>query len=297
VHIFNRSRGMDRVGRSARRRRRAALMEKSMSLDKMKKQAKNLRRLLPDFMREHTGELQLSPCLELVARSHGFPNWHAASSLSPTSPPVHGKVTTSPAFVVLPLNLEYDVQQIVEYSESGTEKPAREHRFLHIDVAASIEDVSDELSDFMEETGLLDWETPPADMSLQLVALCERLVRVQPAFLDGYAHLAVGLLHLGEYDRVLERLLPLYEGVVGAFPDGKKFAGRISYAYLTNRPFHRIAANLVIAAYRSRTARGDKLGAAIARQMYGWWPNDNIGFRFMLSASDFTKANEEQWRR
>ncbi len=50
-----------------------------MSIDSLKKQAKNLKRLMPDFLALHTSaQHSLADCQELIARIHGYPNWHAA---------------------------------------------------------------------------------------------------------------------------------------------------------------------------------------------------------------------------
>ena len=60
-----------------------------MSLESLKKQAKNLLRLLPGFVQQNSTGLQLAHCQELVAQVHGYPNWHAATKrLSESEPSV-----------------------------------------------------------------------------------------------------------------------------------------------------------------------------------------------------------------
>jgi hypothetical protein len=50
-----------------------------MSIDQLRKQAKNLHRFLPAFVAEHGNTaLTLSACQELAARINGYPNWHEA---------------------------------------------------------------------------------------------------------------------------------------------------------------------------------------------------------------------------
>ncbi len=49
-----------------------------MSIDKLKKQSKNLLDLLPAFIQTHAQGVSLSSCQELVAQISGYPNWHAA---------------------------------------------------------------------------------------------------------------------------------------------------------------------------------------------------------------------------
>ena len=56
----------------------AALVGEDMSIDKLKKQSKNLLDLLPAFIQTHAQGVSLSSCQELVAQISGYPNWHAA---------------------------------------------------------------------------------------------------------------------------------------------------------------------------------------------------------------------------
>lgn len=51
-----------------------------MSIDHLKKQAKNLHHLLPDFITHHPDGGKLSDSMELIAKTHGFPSLHAAQT-------------------------------------------------------------------------------------------------------------------------------------------------------------------------------------------------------------------------
>lgn len=51
-----------------------------MSIEHLKKQAKNLSRLLPQHLTDHAKPDTLAACQELIAAVHGFPSWHAAIS-------------------------------------------------------------------------------------------------------------------------------------------------------------------------------------------------------------------------
>lgn len=58
-----------------------------MSIESLKKQAKNVLRLLPGFVQANGSSLQLAQCQELVAQLHGYPSWFAAGQrLQATSP-------------------------------------------------------------------------------------------------------------------------------------------------------------------------------------------------------------------
>lgn len=49
-----------------------------MSIDHLKKRAKNLSRLLPDHLKTHEKPEALAACQELAACVDGYPSWHAA---------------------------------------------------------------------------------------------------------------------------------------------------------------------------------------------------------------------------
>ncbi len=271
-----------------------------MPLDKLKKQAKNLHRLLPDFVREHKTELQLAHCQELIARINGFPNWHVAVSrvdepsgnkLSDTAP-VRG-IDLAGLFVDLVVTVNAGDGVGLEGDDDGHYSPAA-NQFLTVSTHPSIEKEIDELDEFLDTSGWRDWDSPPVELAQELIQLCEELIRRQPSFLDGYAHLAVALMHMGKHREVLERFLPVYEKVVFKFPDAKKFRGLISYSELENRPFHRLAMNLVVSAYEHGTLKSNAIGAKIARQLYAWWPNDNLGFRFMLTAAEYATSKVDE---
>ena len=51
-----------------------------MSLARLKKQSKNLARLLPEHIKKHPNGGPLSACQELIARADGFPSWHTATT-------------------------------------------------------------------------------------------------------------------------------------------------------------------------------------------------------------------------
>ena len=50
------------------------------SIEHIKKQAKNLKRILPVFIKQDVFDLNLATCQELIAQIHGFPNWHAITN-------------------------------------------------------------------------------------------------------------------------------------------------------------------------------------------------------------------------
>lgn len=57
-----------------------------MSIDKIKKQARNLKRDLPAYIAEHPDGGTLTQVMDLVARSSGYPNLHAATEAAKAAP-------------------------------------------------------------------------------------------------------------------------------------------------------------------------------------------------------------------
>lgn len=51
-----------------------------MTIDFIKRQAKQAAKVLPEFLKQNTFPLSHTQCLELVSRLHGFPNYHAAQA-------------------------------------------------------------------------------------------------------------------------------------------------------------------------------------------------------------------------
>jgi len=62
-----------------------------LSLDHFKQQAKNLQRLLPTYCAN--GNFPLAICQEIIARTHGYPSWHAAQARAGTSNAVDAPAT------------------------------------------------------------------------------------------------------------------------------------------------------------------------------------------------------------
>ena len=67
-----------------------------MSIARLKKQSKNLFRLLPEHIKKHPGGGPLSACQELIARTEGLPSWHVAMSRHESaSPPVKPRLLST----------------------------------------------------------------------------------------------------------------------------------------------------------------------------------------------------------
>lgn len=255
-----------------------------MSIEHLKKQAKNLKKRLPDFVKRHSsGVAPLAEFQELIAQASGYPSWHAAAQ-SLSERPSSGTPVRRDA--VIEIRSEHEYLYITEFTIKGEEKSPREfdcvlfqpedHSLLNI--------VTSSLDRFLEEEGSSEDfgdYGPPVEHSQALANLCKGLIRRNSSFLDGYAHLANAQFWLGEHDETIKVCRPVFDQVSSLLPEG--FKGRIPYSRLENRPFHRLAHSLVLAYYGLKSAAGDKQALLLAKQMLKWWPNDNLGFRFLLT--------------
>ena len=111
----------------------------------------------------------------------------------------------------------------------------------------------------------------------RLIRCCQRLTSTEPAFLDGYAHWVGALVALNHGAEAVAVARPVFDTAVTLVPAA--FKGYIPYSFLENRPFHRLAVNMLLA--YDQVNQPDE-AKAIAQRMLKWWPNDNIGFRFLL---------------
>lgn len=147
--------------------------------------------------------------------------------------------------------------------------------------------VNDELDDILDQvsSGMRDLTEIPRSGLTQLAKACERLVKREPAFLDGYAHWVGALIEQGHYEKALEVGLPAlnaaFEILDGAPKKCKRY--KLNYYDLPNRPFYRLAYNLVLAFYGIKD--NDK-AKELAQKMLKLWPKDNSGFRFLLTPLD-----------
>lgn len=254
-----------------------------MSIDHLKKQAKNLKAALPAFLQLHpSGVAPLASFQELVAQISGYPSWHAASrGRSGATDDIGNR---KPA-LSLGITVAFERMYVTEYTADGSEKPSREVRcaVFYPDDQAAHERSVDQLDGFIEEYGSSEEfgdDGPPAHHSRELKGLCSKLVASDHSFIDGHAHLCIALWRLGDFQAAINAGRPVYDQLCAMLP--RPFSGRVPYHHLENRPFHRLSHVLVLAYYGLKTLEGDREALLLAKRMLKWWPNDNLGFRFLL---------------
>lgn len=249
-----------------------------MSIDHLKKQAKALKRLSPEFFKSHGEAPSLAACQELIARCSGYASWHEAVSARKTTDlmsarrPLESKV--DPA-------LKWDVKIYSESFDVGEVLPAvRFEDCMSEIVYAQVE----ELHDFEERasrTAELDGRSGlSAEAAEGLIALCDRLLQANPLLMDAYASKVGALSSLKRYEEAIEAGRTAFDSAATLLPatDGL----RVSYYELANRPFHRLAFAIAYASLQVDDSAEKERGKLIAETMLKWWPNDNMGFRFLL---------------
>ncbi|MBK7656692.1 MAG: hypothetical protein IPJ18_18320 [Betaproteobacteria bacterium] len=252
-----------------------------MSIDHLKKQAKNLHKLLPEFVQKHgLGTLKLSDCQELIAQINGYGSWHSAVNQG-----------TRPRFAQVVLTDFYEVYFEKSSSQDVTasgnvRRGSNTFAMLYPRDYDQLELATDELDEILDAP---DWpDSPDTKPSAQAcrsrVARCEKLIAKYPGLIDGYAHWAIGMSHQGQHRETAECLQPIFDQLITMFSGSSDV--RLPYSSLENRPIHRLAHSLVFANYKLATVEGAAKAKSVATTMLKLWPNDNIGFRYLLDGLD-----------
>ena len=264
-------------------------MEWIMSIEQAKKQAKNLRRLLPAFLAEHPEGGKLAEFQELIARTHGYPSFHAMSEAHKAT---DQKRPDSPGLGAL-FVAYHGIQSWPMYDLNGNPKKPKKMAYgqLGLDVTGySGENILDKVTDQFDEacdmegglTGDFD-DYSPKSLN-KLLHLADKLTKQEPAFLDGFAFQVGAYVHIGQNKKDISLAEPLiasiFEMIAKCTEEHEAKEMLMPYSCLSNRPFHRLAHGLVLA-YLAERETGK--GISLAKRMFSLWPNDNIGFRFIIA--------------
>lgn len=267
-----------------------------MNIEHLRKQAKNLRTIYPDLVAENPDALSLSKAQEIIAKTHGFPSWHAVVGSCSTKTSRFNEaatpVETGESLVARALKAGYSFELSeksklpVELSEEdatptrfaiGQEATLRFRTMLDEKRVERETDKLDQLSEALGGmTGSFEEYTPAglrryAEAARAAVARC-------PLYVDGWNVLAGALFTQREYKKAIEVAEPVATSLLGMLPS-KGFV-QVCYGTLDNRPFYRIVhCYLLLLHALDRHAEADLL----AKRMYALWPNDNMGFRFLLT--------------
>lgn len=123
-----------------------------------------------------------------------------------------------------------------------------------------------------------DLTTLDYDELEHLILNCKALVKIEPAFLDGYAHWVGALVAQENFIEAIKVGEPVANAALDLIKVIPK-SYKLNYYCLANRPFFRLIHNLVLALYGdNKNTKAKKL----SEKMLELWPNDNVGFRFLL---------------
>jgi len=155
--------------------------------------------------------------------------------------------------------------------------------FLRKRDAASVDRadrVVDELADRLGNmTGDYSEYTPENLAALQVAA--RKAVARCPLYIDGWNRIAGSMLTQGKHDEALAVAEPVALALLDLLPTQGLI--QVCYGLLENRPFFRVVHCYLLLLDKARRHRE---ADALAQRMYGLWPNDNMGFRFLLTRAD-----------
>ncbi|MBX3700306.1 MAG: hypothetical protein KF903_04825 [Dokdonella sp.] len=266
-----------------------------MNVDHLRKQAKKLKTLYPELIKEFGATLTLSQALDVVARTHGFPSWHAIGNRTRSRPTPRAVGDAAEADIVPTAEIEKsyrweakaaaslvvkldDNADPIEYAE-GREYVLR-CRGLAVGHAVRLE--NDTFEDRCDQLGRItgDFSDYSPSALRSLVSAAHQAVDRCPAFVDGWNFLAGALFRAGLWRDSLAISEPIATGLLSGLPTSRSGVVQVCYGMLANRPFFRIAHCYLLGLHHAeRHVEADTL----AHRLYSLWPNDNMGFRFLLS--------------
>lgn len=224
------------------------------ALNKIKSQAK--------LIKSEQG-IQHSLALEIAAKEAGYENFHHATTCAANTAPDQIKLLLGSLKIIF-----HKSEKIAEF--------AVEDEALLLDVTDHLDETVFEVGGGMGDMSVMD-----EDALDEVIRISKRLVKKEPAFLDGYAHWVGALVAYEENKEAREAVsigMPVLDAafqMIETIPKGYY----LNYYSLANRPFFRLAHNMVLALYGVNKPIEAK---ELAEKMLKVWPNDNVGFRFLL---------------
>jgi hypothetical protein len=139
--------------------------------------------------------------------------------------------------------------------------------------AHALDELSEELGDL---TGSYH-DYAPQDLE-KLATAARAAVARSPLYLDGWNLIAGILLTQGQFAEGLAVAEPVTTALLDLLPTDGRI--QVCYGLLVNRPFFRLAHCYLLLLHKADRHRD---ADALAKRMYALWPNDNMGFRFLLT--------------
>ncbi|WP_339864898.1 hypothetical protein [Paremcibacter congregatus] len=120
------------------------------------------------------------------------------------------------------------------------------------------------------------------------IATLKKLLKEEPDFIDGYAHLGLALLEQGKTNKALEACLMGVSVGEKALP--KNYAGQAPWYCLDNRPFLRALHGAICCTIRLRRR---KIAVEQIETLLRYNPDDNQGVRYLLG-SEYLRLGKMQ---
>ncbi|MGL5667330.1 MAG: tetratricopeptide repeat protein [Shewanella sp.] len=133
---------------------------------------------------------------------------------------------------------------------------------------------------------LLDAHQSGKTADKHYMAELNRLIKLEPDFIDLHAHLSFALLEQNKPKKALDAALAGLAVGNSLIPEG--FNGVIEWGYLKNRPFFRTLHGAVLAYVRLQR---HKDAVTLIDKMLAYNPNDNQGVRYLLGSEVLRTGN------
>lgn len=264
----------------------------AVNIDHLRKQAKNLQSIYPELVATRGVRLSLAHAQDAIARTHGFPSWSAmvakgASVPSDTTSVASGVQNSIPN--VIRDGYRFVAGEVIELAIQLDDNAEPTRYALGREVvlsfrkprqAASVRREDGALDELSEQLGGLTgaFRDYTQQGLASLLAASRKAVERCPLYLDGWNRVAGALFTQGKFAEAMAIVEPVAVALLDLLPSEGTI--QASYRDLSNRPFYRIVhCYLLLLHEAGRHREADVL----AGRMYGLWPNDNIGFRFLLT--------------
>lgn len=261
-----------------------------MNLSHLRKQAKNLKQIYPDLVTACGNSMSLAQAQEAIARIHGYPTWSAAAAKAEVAEARPASMAAKPDIGAqiragYTFDLSVPVELGVELDENG--EPARYEigreallTLRNRGAESELRQEGDALDDLADRLGGITGDFndyTSRGLSTLLRAAREAVARC-PLYVDGWNRVVGALFTQRKFKEALSVAEPIASTLLDLLPTN--CVVQVSYGQLENRPFFRIVhCYLLLLHEEERHKEADALADRMARL----WPNDNMGFRFLLT--------------
>lgn len=261
-----------------------------MNLSHLRKQAKNLKQIYPELVAACGNTMSLAQAQEAIARFHGYPNWSAAAAKAdvaearPASAAAHPEIgaqirarytfdLSGPVELGMelddngePTRYEIGREALLILRDRGAESELRREEDALDDLADRLGGITGDFNDYTSR-----------GLATLLRAAREAVARC-PLYVDGWNRVAGTLFTQRKFKEALSIAEPIASALLDLLPT--EGAVQVSYGQLQNRPFFRIVHCYLLLLHE---AGRHKEADALADRMVRFWPNDNLGFRFLMT--------------